>query len=269
MKNSKFSFSINDENIYSIIDHVHASIYFKNLKGIYLGCNRYMLQMLNVNDRSLVIGETDYDLSWSDKAEEITRNDKIAIKNGTYSIEESFINDKREHRVYLTEKSRLLDDNGKIIGVMGTSVDITSQKEADALKLQNIHNQDRLAIMQIFHKSIDDIFNILHKNQIHALRKKIASPKVGQDSSHLDNIKLTRREQEIIYSLSVGKSPKEIANILAAIDNKEVSFKTVLSIINKKLYPKFEVFSVSDLVDSARLLGLIPFLPNELYPSGA
>ena len=45
-----------------------------------------MLQMLNVNDRSLVIGETDYDLSWSDKAEEITRNDKIAIKNGTCVI---------------------------------------------------------------------------------------------------------------------------------------------------------------------------------------
>jgi len=258
-KNNQSILSINDDNIYQIIDHVNASIYWKDLKGVYLGCNQYMLQMLNINDRQLVIGKTDYQLGWSDVADIITKHDKIAIEQGIYTVEESFINHNGEHKFYLTEKSRLLDENGNIIGLMGTSMNITPQKELDNLRLS------QLKALQIFQKSIDDIFTVLHKNQIQEVREKISYAKTN--TRRISNLKLTKREQEIVYFLSVGKSPKEIANILSAMGNKDVSFKTVLSIINKKLYPKFEVFSVGELIDSARLHGLIPFLPQGFYSS--
>lgn len=73
-------------------------------------------------------------------------------------------------------------------------------------------------------------------------------------------LKLTKREQQILYFLSLNKSPKEIARIITLMENNFVSGNTINAIINKKLYPKFEAFNISQLVEKAIMLGLIPLL---------
>lgn len=73
-------------------------------------------------------------------------------------------------------------------------------------------------------------------------------------------INLSAREQEILYYLYLNKSPKEIANILSIISGKEVSASTIHAIINKRLYVKFNVNSVSQLIEKAHAYNMIPFL---------
>lgn len=71
---------------------------------------------------------------------------------------------------------------------------------------------------------------------------------------------VTKRELDVLYYLSLNKSPKEIAQIITILENKTVSDSTINAVINKKLYPKFEVFNIGQLVEKAIMLNLIPFL---------
>ena len=79
-----------------------------------------------------------------------------------------------------------------------------------------------------------------------------------------ENISLTKRETEILYLLSLGKSPKEIANILSKAQNKSVCASTINAMINKQLYPKFEVYNVNQLIEKAHLMRKIPLILNIL-----
>jgi DNA-binding CsgD family transcriptional regulator len=101
----------------------------------------------------------------------------------------------------------------------------------------------------------------MHKLDI--LNDKLQANSVGgkkKPKVHQVEITLTRREKQILYYLSLNKSVKEIANILSQLENKTVSFLTVHSILNKKLYPKFDVLGVSQLIAKAHELKLIPFV---------
>ena len=70
---------------------------------------------------------------------------------------------------------------------------------------------------------------------------------------------LNKREQEILYFISLNKSPKEIASILGVREQKTLAPATIQAIITKQLYVKFGVYSVSNLIEKASFLGLIPF----------
>ena len=48
---------------HQIIDALDASVYWKDLSGKYLGCNKYMEQMAGLS-RDQIIGNTDYFFSW-------------------------------------------------------------------------------------------------------------------------------------------------------------------------------------------------------------
>ena len=62
--------------------------------------------------------------------------------------------------------------------------------------------------------------------------------------------------------MSLNKSPKEIANILSNRENKNIQSDTIRSMISKQLYTKFGVYNVNQLIEKARILNLIPFIPD-------
>ena len=69
---------------------------------------------------------------------------------------------------------------------------------------------------------------------------------------------LSKRETEILYCLSLHKTPKEISRILSLAHGREVSIRSVQTIINEKLYSKLDVHSTSHLIERAAALNLIP-----------
>lgn len=109
---------------HQIIDAVDASIYWKDLSGKYLGCNKYMARMAGM-ERDQVIGCTDYLFSWKNQAEQIRENDFLVIKNRThYEVEERPIVNGIQ-RVFLSSKNPLFNENNDVIGIIGVSIDIT------------------------------------------------------------------------------------------------------------------------------------------------
>ena len=114
---------------YQILDAVEASIYWKDLEGRYLGCNKYMERVVGLPG-SEIIGQTDYFLSWKNEASKLMEVDHLVTSNcKRYEFEETVVDANGSQKTFLSSKSPLLNDVHEVIGVIGVSVDITNNKK--------------------------------------------------------------------------------------------------------------------------------------------
>lgn len=144
--------------IKQIINVVHSAIFWKDLDGRYLGCNSFALNMLDLKVESDVVGKTDDELGLSKKLVDHFRNtDKEAIKNGFYRKEEVLTGKDNKKRTYLASKVPLHDSNNAILGVVGTTIEITAQKEAEQLRLENEANKTSLKEQDKFKTFVDQV----------------------------------------------------------------------------------------------------------------
>lgn len=128
----------------SIINKLPGSIYWKDENGVYLGCNDFVLDMAGSKE---VIGKTDFDLPWSDYAEEIGKIDATVIEeNRSIELEEYPTLANGQQIIMLTNKTPLKDEQGKTVGIIGISVDITQKKQREqqeiAISLLNIASHE-------------------------------------------------------------------------------------------------------------------------------
>ncbi len=126
----------------TIIKTLPGSIYWKNMEGVYLGCNDFMLEMAGLDD---VVGKTDFDLPWKKEASQIRKNDLNTIKsNAVLELEECPTLANGKKIIMLTRKAPLKDEQGNIIGVFGISLDITKSKKLEAA-LKELKDQTHAA----------------------------------------------------------------------------------------------------------------------------
>ena len=59
-----------------------GSVYIKDLKGVYLNCNKFQAEMAGFDSPSHIIGKTDYDMPWKNDADVITATDKRIMNSG-------------------------------------------------------------------------------------------------------------------------------------------------------------------------------------------
>lgn len=247
------------------LDEIHASIYWKDTKGRYLWCNQYALdKIFCVKDKKEIIGKTDKELLPMDETAKFVDIDKLVLKNGRYDGEEyGTING--EKKVFLTTKIRTVDNQNNVI-IFGTSMDITAKKETERLQIEIEKNkavekeQKRFKdfILQIA-KQMSVVEQIIGEFKFNDLKDKIGNQTMQSELPKY-NIKLSKRERQILYYLSFNKVPKEIATIISSDENKVISPATIQSIINKRLFRKLNVVSIGQLIERANTLGLIPFM---------
>lgn len=112
----------------NIIESVPGSIYWKDKNGVWVGANTHTFKTTGISAENL-LGKTDYEL-WPEHAKELRENDIKVMNTGcTLSKEESVILPNGKKRYYAAEKMPLRDSNGKVIGIIGNSIDITELKE--------------------------------------------------------------------------------------------------------------------------------------------
>lgn len=131
-----------DVYLKNILDSLPGSIYWKDREGKYLGCNHFVVKMAKCNSVNEIIGKSDYDifsdLIGKNTIKQVIEHDKMVIESGkTHTYEEYWIsNDKPA--IYLSTKRPLKDENGKIIGVLGNSIDITQRKKEEEARLESM-----------------------------------------------------------------------------------------------------------------------------------
>jgi PAS domain S-box-containing protein len=117
----------------AVLDSVPACVYWKDLNLRYIGCNSRFAEFCGKAREDEISNMSDYDLIWDeDTAEQNEADDREILKGGSPAMSEVKIKDKNgAWKWMLSAKGPLLDENGKICGVLGTMQDITKRKTAE------------------------------------------------------------------------------------------------------------------------------------------
>jgi PAS domain S-box-containing protein len=117
----------------NIIDKLPANIFWMDTTGKVLGCNRSEANIFGFKETSELIGKAVHDLVAFENAESIIKNnEKVFASDRTCVIEEQlFDGNGQALGIFLSYKAPLFDDEGKTIGLMGVSFDITERKEME------------------------------------------------------------------------------------------------------------------------------------------
>jgi PAS domain S-box-containing protein len=117
--------------INSLLDSIPDIIFFKDINGVYLGCNPAFAEFVG-KSRDEIVGMTSYDLFDKDIADAFMDNDKRMLELGRARHNEEWITYPDGRKILLhTAKSPYLGQDGTLIGLLGISRDITDRKLAE------------------------------------------------------------------------------------------------------------------------------------------
>jgi diguanylate cyclase (GGDEF)-like protein/PAS domain S-box-containing protein len=113
----------------TLIDTIPCPIFYKDTKGMYLGCNRAFEEYMG-KPREEIIGRTDHHLVPRPLAEKYCRADfDLLRKGGTHTFEVSIgYGDGTRHDV-ICNKAVFLNPDGTKSGLVGSILDITERKQ--------------------------------------------------------------------------------------------------------------------------------------------
>lgn len=113
-----------------VIDTIPVRIFWKNLDSVYLGCNKIFAKDAGRNGPLELIGQNDYNLGWKAQADLYVQDDQAVIKSGIARIhyEEPQNTPTGDLKWLRTTKAPLHNQDGDIVGILGTYEDITERK---------------------------------------------------------------------------------------------------------------------------------------------
>ncbi|MBU0744301.1 MAG: PAS domain-containing protein [Gammaproteobacteria bacterium] len=109
-----------------ILEQLPGHIYWKDKNGVCLGCNRSNWSDFGLNSLEEFVGKTDHDLFPKEQADKILEADQEVMRTGEVKVCEEELTGLKK-ALYLSHKMPLKDRNGNIIGILGTSIDITPE----------------------------------------------------------------------------------------------------------------------------------------------
>lgn len=128
----------------SAILSCNGTLYWKDKNLRYLGCNKKLADILQITP-SEIIGKNDFDLLNGKiphpNIEALVKIDQEIMASGApYTFEENGLDINGKPAVYLSTKNPIKNERGEIIGLIGNSLDITIQREAQLLKEEFMMN---------------------------------------------------------------------------------------------------------------------------------
>lgn len=121
---------IEDYHYHRILDSFPYVVYTKDLQGKYTLIND-QFENLSGLSRESVLGRTDFELFPKAVAENSTANDKIVIETGMPLDIEEFAPIHGRMQNFKSSKYPLRDENGRIYGICGISVNISERKKVE------------------------------------------------------------------------------------------------------------------------------------------
>ncbi len=118
-----------------IITHIPHTVYWKDSFCVYQGCNENFARRAGVGNPAAIVGKTDFELSWKrEEAEAYRRQDREILESGIpqIDIEQPQTRSDGGQTIMLLSKVPLRDSQGKVVGVLALSYDITERKLSEA-----------------------------------------------------------------------------------------------------------------------------------------
>ena len=123
----------NDDLVRAFLEHIPAGVYFKDRESRFVGISRSLAERFGLGGSALAIGKTDFDIFSHEHAKQAFDDEQEIIRSGVPILnkeEKETWPDGTETWV-LTTKLPWTGAEGRILGTMGISQDITQRKRAE------------------------------------------------------------------------------------------------------------------------------------------
>jgi PAS domain S-box-containing protein len=140
LKDAEIKFSNEHLRLKTLIQTIPDLIWLKDNEGVYLKCNTRFEHFFGANEADIV-GKTDYDFVPKEMGDFFRKKDNEAIAAGkpTVNLEWVTFSDDGHKELLETIKTPMYDSDGKLIGILGTSRDITKHIQTeDALNKSRV-----------------------------------------------------------------------------------------------------------------------------------
>jgi PAS domain S-box-containing protein len=149
----------------ALIDSIPDLIFFKDHESVYLGCNKAFEAFAGCPEKEL-IGRTDLDLFPREVGEFFREMDRQMMTQHKVRRNEEWVDYPDGRRLYLeTLKTPFYDQDGRVLGLIGISRDITERNRAEEerkkLEAQLLQSQKMEAVGQLAGGIAHDFNNIL------------------------------------------------------------------------------------------------------------
>lgn len=134
LKNFEMLTALRAENnmLWDIIQESPGNMYWTDLQGKLLGCNKNMYQIVGLSSPKDLIGKTTRQLVGKGYAESVEKNNADVISSGKeITYEETGLDSNHNPATYLSKKLPLYNSSGEITGTLGISFDITHIKQKE------------------------------------------------------------------------------------------------------------------------------------------
>jgi PAS domain S-box-containing protein len=118
--------------------------WFKDVAGRYVFCSDTFLEFLKLR-REQVIGRTAAEVFPADYAAEIGANDRQALQTGTTVAIAGYVHSGSRLRWIETQKAPVFDAEGRLLGILGTSIDVTARQTTEELLARHARCAEGLA----------------------------------------------------------------------------------------------------------------------------
>ena len=222
---------ISKQILRKVLDNIPINVFWKDKDSKYLGVNAVSLKAQNFKDEKEMIGKTDFDYFDFEHASKY-RADEIEIMQSGNSRLNYVETQLREGELlsYVTSKIPFFNEKNEVIGLVGTSEDITERRETQ-LQLEKLTGE-----LKIQNDTKNKFFSIISHDLINPLSGIIGF-------------------SELLKENSADLEPKKIEDF-ATIINKSANF--TLSLLHDLLEwsrvqvgsikPDKEIFMLSDLL---------------------
>ncbi len=119
--------------ITSLFNAIPDIFFYKNLNGVYLGCNNAFCEQVGLS-REAIIGKTAQQIFTKEQAARLTQADQwVGSGNGVYRHEETFLRKDSQGAPMRIDvlKTPYFDATGNIAGIIGIGRDITFRKKVE------------------------------------------------------------------------------------------------------------------------------------------
>lgn len=153
-----------DKQLQYLIGMLPCCIYWKNREGVYIKCNDMMAQLAGFSSPLDMLGKTDFDLSWKDKASSLHEKDLTVMASGVaITVEEELVLPNGKVGAFLSCKAPFIsDENEEISSVFGVFTDLGFYKQP---------KDDLAAIQASDYAQINMLSELSHKITGHKLAK--------------------------------------------------------------------------------------------------
>lgn len=163
----------------TLVQSIPDMVWLKDVAGVYLLCNPMFERYYGVKEAGIV-GKTDYDFVDREQADQFRANDRLAMEAGRpIRNEETITYASDGHKAVLeTTKAPMVDEHGRLVGVLGIGHDISERKR--------LEEERRQLESQLQHAQRMESIGILAGGVAHDMNNVLGAI-MGLASAHLES----------------------------------------------------------------------------------